>query len=321
MGSRYNPIREAVEAIKEIEDARIAKEQEAREKAIKESREMYDEIQSLREHRYDLRRIRDKYKDHVKTELLEMAFNSVYITAISRATVLTEANEALCKSLMSNFIQEQGGATNIMRNMKDKTYFLEIVRSIVEEAEEDAEEKADQDDVDMNKVPDESKEEMMDKLEKEDDVDTAVSMIADRIASAEEEFIKKNAEDKEKIEDIVNGINDRIAAVKADPEMDDETKEDIQEEQTILCKRKISDVYNNRPHTVFEHMLHTLTESVMKDDEIKGIYLEEATGKPDMDKLVETTICMYGLLEFANTTGLVKVDESYIKKIILGSEE
>ena len=170
-------------------------------------------------------------------------------------------------------------------------------------------------DVSNNDIPTETKEEMLDKLEKEEDTDTAIDIIAQRISKAEEEFIKKNAQDKQKIEDIVDNINDRINGAKADPNNSDEDVEEIEQEAAIEMKRKISKIRDDRPHTVFEMMVRQLSEGIMSDQTLMEDYCD-TNGKINMETVVEVTKCVYGFLEFVNTVQLEKVDEAYIKHVI-----
>ena len=82
-----------------------------------------------------------------------------------------------------------------------------------------------------------SKEDMFEKLENDETVDSAVSIIAKRIADAEAEFIKRNAEDKAKIEKIADKIDERIQAVnqsdKPEEVKDQEKDEDDSHSGTI----------------------------------------------------------------------------------------
>ena len=162
----------------------------------------------------------------------------------------------------------------------------------------------------------ETKEEMLNKLEEEEDTDTAIDIIAQRISKAEEEFIKKNADDKQKIEDIVDGINDRINGAKADPNNSDEDVEELEQEAVIEMKRKINKIRDDRPHTVFEMMVRQLSEGIMNDTGAINEEYTDESGKINMESVVEVAKCVYGFLEFVNTVQLEKVDEAYIKHMI-----
>ena len=290
--------------------------QKKMDKMLKESAEHQEYVADIKEHHEYCRDRSSNYKTRMLTECLSSSLKAVYISALNKAyPCMTESNYVLSENLVDHFIEEQGGARSLLRRMSGKTYFLETVRQIVEDTEEEVEATATDDEKDFNELPAENKDEMLDKLENEDDVDQAVDIIANRISSAEEEFIKKNAEDKEKIESIVNDINNRIQAVKDDPSKSDEVKEEIEQEAAIECKRKTNRVYEGRRHTIFEHMVSGVSASILKDPELKKDYLNE-DGKFDMEKVVGTVKCMYGFLEFVNTTQLVKIDEEYIDNLL-----
>lgn len=314
--ARYNYLKEAHEALKEIREANIKTEAERAAKAKKEAEDTYNEIQDLKEH-YEFLRERDmKYKEKVRRECLSTSLKAIYISALQESMDLTDENIRLANSLVENFIDQEGGADAVLRKMSySKSYLLETMRRIVEDTEEEVVDKADEEQKDFEEVPDENKEKLLDKMEKEEDVDSAVEIIANRISAAEEDFIKKNAEDKKKIEDIVSKVNDRIEAVKSDITKDDDVKEEIEQEAAIDCRRAIDDVYNRRDHSLFEHMVKEMSTAVVKDPELKKMYLDE-NGKLDMGRIYANTKCMYGFLEFVNTVGLQKVNEQSIKEMV-----
>ena len=315
MGEKFNYLRESAAAINEIIAESNARENKRMAALLKESQDRYDNIQFYKEHHQFLRERKQNYKQAILTECLATSLKGIYIAGLERCMPLTEENIKLSESLVDRFIEEQGGSLAMLRRMSNKTYLLETIRKIVEETGEEVSDTATEEEKEFNELPEENKEEMLDKLEKEDDVDAAVDIIANRISSAEEEFIKKNAEDKEKVENIINGINDRLQAVKADPSTTDEVKEEVEKESAIECKRKINDVYYNRHHTIFEHMVTEMSSCIVKDKELKESYTTK-DGKLDMDRIVGNVKCMYGFLEFVNSTQLVKVDEEYIDNML-----
>ena len=297
--------------LEESKNKRLEAKTERYEKALNEQRE---EIEELREARINRINIRRKHREVIQKEMLETALKGIYIAALEECTSLSKHNYVLAESLIENFVSERG-SENILANMKGKTYLLNTLYEAIEEAEEEAEETTDDNDAEAENVPDEPKEKMMDKLDKEDDVQNAVKIISDRIADAEQEFIKKNAEDKEKIENIVNDINDRIASIKADNTTPEDQKEEIAQETATLGKRKVNAVYNNRSHSVFETMVHSIMNTIVKDPNLKTQYVNE-DGELDTLKIIDTAKCMYGMLEFTNTIQLETVNEEYIQKAL-----
>lgn len=313
--SRYHELREAGLAIQEIIEGSAIRASEKTNSFLKEFTEAAEDRETIKESHRQRRHTMANYKERVYNEMLSTALKGIYITSLKENMLMDERMYAISEHMVDKFIEEQGGARTILTMMEGKTYLLDTMRKFVEDAAEEAIETKGEDDEAIDKVADEPKEKMLDRLENEEDVDTAVELISDRIANAEEEFIRKNKEDKEKIESIVADINDRINAVKNDPNMSEETKEEVQKEYAIKQKRQTKMVYENRSHTVFEQMVHNLSVSILKDSELKPMYTNES-GKLEIDHIVECTKCMYGFLEFVNTLGLVDVNESYINKVL-----
>lgn len=308
--SRYHELLERCNSYRDSENIK-ASVIENREKAYQESLDnTRDEIDMLREARDQKIRNRRKYKALVEKTMLSTALKGIFISSLEECMVPTKQMYNLAESMIDSYIEEKG-ADAILANMKGKTYLLNTIYEAVEEAEYETMEDTDDSDAETEKVPDEPKDKMMNKLDGEEDVQDAVKVISDRIADAEQEFIQKNAEDKEKIENIVNDINDRIQSVKSDNTTPDKTKEDIADECAMIGKRKISAVYEDRSHSVFETMSHQLMNTIVKDPELKAQYVDE-NGQLDTLKVLDVTKCLYGMLEFTNTIQLEKVNEEYI---------
>ena len=201
-------------------------------------------------------------------------------------------------------------------------------------SKDDADELENVDDTEVEDATDENisgdkldndKEDMFNKMEKDMDVNDAVELISKRIADAESKFIENNAKDKQKIENIVDKVNNRIkAATGMDEESSEDNTEEKSEEETekeveavkAESTRMITEIRENRPHTIFEEMVRSNTEYIMKSSNvIKESYLDE-DGKIDMENVISATKVMYGFLEFVNTMKLEKVDERYLEKVL-----
>jgi hypothetical protein len=321
MDKRYHTLKESYAAIQEAKEAKdsIIKNKEDAQKKEHELAE--SEIEDARDYKKFKEQTLSNYSEKVYDEMMATALKGIYVSSIQECCGgedgLSKSDTALAERLVDNYIKEAGGAKSIIHRVKGKTYFLTRLCEEVEEAHDDAIEDAteDPDKVEMDEIPDEPKEKMFDNLEKEKDVDDAVEIIADRISNAEEDFIKKNAEDKQKIETIVAGINDRIDGVKADNTISQEDKEAVEQEAALDCKRKTNAVYENRAHSVFETMVQEFSAAIVKDPQLKQQYTNEE-GKIDIGNIVGSVKCMYGFLEFVNTTQLEKVDENYIKRVL-----
>ena len=159
---------------------------------------------------------------------------------------------------------------------------------------------------------------IFDELDKEEEVQKAVETIAQRVADAEEDFIKRNAEDKKKIDDLLGKLSDNIKTVEQlsnDDSIEGKKQADIAQEHANIIRREIKSVTANRPQSVFERMARKLTESVTKDPDTRAIYLAES-GRTDIGNVVEHTKVMYGFLETLRTLQLENVDSQYIENVL-----
>ena len=155
---------------------------------------------------------------------------------------------------------------------------------------------------------------IFDELDKEEDVKKAVQLISQRVADAEEDFIQRNAEDKKKIDDLLGKISDNIKTVENLSD-NDSTQSKIAQESTMMLRRKIKNITENRPQSVFEKMARKLTENVTKDSDLRSIYLAES-GRTDVASVIEHTKVMYGFLEALSVLQLEKVDSAYIENVL-----
>ena len=160
----------------------------------------------------------------------------------------------------------------------------------------------------------ESSGKVFDELDKEEDVHKAIEIIRSRIADAEETFIKNNAEDKKKVDELLNKIATNVKTVE-DLNDKDSAESKIAEESVRMDKRRIEAIRDNRTLTVFEAMTRNFSKSLIKDDRAKEDYLNES-GALDTGLIVESAKVMYGFLETINTLHLEKVDEEYIKNVL-----
>lgn len=307
-------LKESSEALRELFEESTAREHKRLTTLLKEADSKVQEVMDLKEHHEFVRDRKRNYKLSILETCLSDALKGIYISALLKENQLEPENIKLAESMVDNFIKEEGGALTVLRRMDGKTYLLDTVKKIVEDTADEVEQTASEDEKDFNEVPEENKEEMLDKMEKEDDIEAAIDIISQRVADAEQQFIQKNAEDKEKLNAIAQDLNDRIESIKADNETSEETKEELEQEATLIYKRKANDIKYGRKRNVFEHCVSCLTETVVKDKELLEAYSEE--GKVDMGRIINQAKCIYGFLEFVNSTQLVKVDEDYIKGVI-----
>lgn len=183
---------------------------------------------------------------------------------------------------------------------------------------EDDDESSDDNKDDSDKSSDdndsEGKGKILDNLDKEEDVQKAIDTIRNRVADAEETFIKNNAEDKKKIDELLTKISTNVKTVN-DLGNKEDPKSKVAQESVQMAKRQIDMIKTNRPLTIFEKMTRNLSLNIVKDCAVRESFIEEH-GQLDVDMIVETAKVMYGFLETVNTLQLEKVDEAYIKNVL-----
>ena len=155
---------------------------------------------------------------------------------------------------------------------------------------------------------------VFDELEKEEDVRKAIELIRQRVADAEEAFIKRNAEDKKQIDELLAKISDNVKTVE-DLSDNDSAESKIAQESARLSKQKIKNITENRPLTILEKMTRNLSSVIIKDKALKEQYVTES-GELDTYLVIESAKVMYAFLETVSTLQLEKVDSAYITKVL-----
>ena len=173
----------------------------------------------------------------------------------------------------------------------------------------------DEDDDDDPSIDDgEEKGKLFDDLNKEPDIKKAVNIIQQRVADAEEDFIKNNAEDKKKINDLITKVSDNVKTVENINNKDDD-KSKVAEESARIYNRKIEAIREARPLTIFEKMTRQLAGGLLKDEVVKEQFIDE-NGKFDMGAVIEAAKVQYTFLETLNTLQLENFTEDKLNKIL-----
>ena len=390
---RENNFVESMKALRENQNRRIEEATKAYLEKVAARESFLENYHSILENREQQRKEYTALVEAIKDNTLSKALKAIYITALEEAT-LTDNALILAESMVDTWIKENGGATKILSECRDKTYLLNRIATIVEDAakeeleniekvgKEDAEEKEEKpaaaeetkkeekkeeapaedksadplntqfeddeipddattkeddnetdiaDDItdDLEQTPEEdltvdgnseNDSKLFDELEKEEDVKKAIELIRQRVADAEETFIKRNAEDKKAVDELISRISDNVKTVEdmekeAESDPDAREKAEVAEESARLNRRRINEITENRPLNLFEKMARNISESITKDGILREQYVTE-NGNLDTALTVESVKVMYGFLETVNTLQLEKVDENYIKKLI-----
>ena len=286
---------EKINTLKSLEEANQAK---------------YDDL------RYTRKKIQEAYCDYkrfVKNTCLEYAIAGLMEGALSE-TELDERDRNLVVGFVKGFINEQGGATIILSKAAGRTFVIDSIKEAVEEETEEIVAKADPKNPDTFVVDKDDLEKMMNKLDNNDDYNEVKSAVAIRVIGAEDAFVTNSLQRKEELDDIVASAEEKSAAVDADPEMSDETKEAIKQEIAMNAKKKLTKLDEAPRKAIFDEMARRLSNSSMKNNR-KNFIIEES-GRVDMDRVVKTVKVMYSLMEALSTSKLITVDEAFINETL-----
>ena len=270
--------------------------------------------QDLRERREKLAEVYGEFKMFVENTILQFVIEGLMSEALKESE-MDEIDLHMEHSLVKQYIEENGGAMAILNKVKGKTALLDMIREEVEEEVEKIVDKCDKDDpttfcIDKNDIA-----KIMDKLNNEDNFKDVKSAIAIRVTSAEDAFLNDNRAEKEQMQEIIQKAQDKIDKVNNDEYMDDETKKAIAQEATMISKREMNRVRENKKRSIFDECVHRFSASCMKREGLKKNYVTE-DGKLNMDRVVKTVRTIYGLMEAVQTSKLEKITDAYIDEVL-----
>ena len=270
--------------------------------------------QDLRERREKLAEVYGEFKMFVEDTIFAYVLESLMEEAINESE-MDDIDLHIHHNLVKQYIKENGGAMGILNKVKGKTILLDMIREEVEEEVEKIVDKCDKDDPTTFVIDKEDIQKVMDKLNDEENFKDVKSAIAIRVSSAEDAFLNDNRAEKEQMQEIIQKAQDKIDAVNNDEYMDDDTKKAIAQEATMLSKREMNRIRENKKRTVYDSMIHRFAESCVKKEGLKKKYLDE-NGKLDVARVNKTVRSMYALMETIQTSRLEKIDDAYIDNVL-----
>lgn len=312
-----------------LAEAALAKENEEPNEYLKalERKTMVREAAIAKNQRFN------KYKTAVKTKLVTEALKRIYVGSIKNPT---PSEISLCEALLGNFIEERG-VNNLLEGFKtSNTRFLHMLESAVNTHYNAIMEEADEDNPDTLVIDRDNVREFMDEIEDTEDIDDVTNTIRIRVANAEEDFVNRNEQDKNNINDLLKDTAQRVADARPDNDNDydeaigDDVEEnpddpmsgetageeiDVKEMYDMMQVRRRINAITDRPRSIFDRMVRNVSEAAIKNPELRNQY-GDGKGRLDMTKIVESVRCMYSLLEMVNTLKLEQVDAKYIEDTI-----
>lgn len=259
------------------------------------------------------RRNQDKYNtfiESVRAILLQECIFKVFKNAVPKI-MQEDKSEVLARNMISSFINENG-VVDIMRDMRSSSMINSSLYSLIESTVKKIREEVEIENIETLIIKPDIKDEFFDKLDMEDTEELS-DMISQRVTAGINDFIKSNAEDREKIKEVLTNAKDKIEDVESNKDKDEETKEEISESLQMFAKRTITDIRNNKQN-VFGSMVMEMSKSSMKNDALKAEFVTE--GKLNVPKVINRVSLLYSFLETVNTMKLKKVDENYIEEVL-----
>ena len=301
------------------EDRNYLKERKEFKKALAENAKQQEinDMNDLREEIYNVKLLKEakadrffQYKDDVKKILITEALDNIYKASI---TNISDRESQVCESLLNSYI-ESTGVDTILKNMKfSKSGLLISIYEAEQEAFDSITKDANADDINTQTINPKAIEDFWDQIDKNNDIDDVTNMIRLRVSNAEEEFINKNQDDKEDIKTILKDTAERVQSAKSTN--DNDYSDAVEESEMRIAKDKIYKIQHESYHNVFDRMVRNISESVIKNEDIKKEFTLE-NGRLDMDRIVESARCMYTLLEMVSTLKIEKVDSEYIESAL-----
>lgn len=247
------------------------------------------------------------YKDNVKKTLLKRALMELYTGSFHN---ISKREYAACNNLLEQYIGETGTST-LLKNMgKSNSSILHTIKEKTDEYAAAITADATASDPDSQVIKAEDVDSFWKDIDKQEDIGDITNLIRLRVSSAEEDFINKNQQDKENIDDILKKTATRIQLAKGSN--DNDYSEMVEESETKIAKNEIYKIQHEGHHNVFDHMVRNLSKVAMTNENAKAEFTNES-GRLDIDHIVEAVRCMYTLLEMVGTIQLEKVDQKYIE--------
>lgn len=246
---------------------------------------------------------RSEFLSTVKHTLLSECIYKLYKESVR--VPLTEQNKNISRNIINAFINENGVST-LLSSFRTKNLLLSEMNRIVNKHYERIVEECSNKECNFI-VPDTIKNDFIEDL-RDLDVDEASKLIKDRVADSLNEFIDSNTLAKLEYEELLNNTQNHIANMNPD------TDAAKIESASHLVQREINEMEMKRSKNIFHYIVEKLSEASLKDEGLKKIYTEGAT--LNMDKIVDHAQLYLTMLEVANTTNMINIDEQYMNNYI-----
>lgn len=243
-------------------------------------------------------KVRDKFSTQVKESLIVEALDNILESSLPEDTTL--ARRKFGKSIVCDFVKEEG-CEELLSRFKTSSEILAEIAYLVESCHKSIMEKADSSE-NYAVMPSDSKK----FYEKISDLptDKVATEIGKRVVDATKDFVQSNLEEKEKMEKLATDIKDKI---------DKERNAEVKQEIANMYKTAVYNTENYKTKGIFEFMVNIAANKTIENPEL----LESTGSKFDINEVIKNTIVPYTFLEMVNTMNIKKVDEAYLKSLLI----
>lgn len=254
----------------------------------------------------------NKYNNFISQLESSMMIESLnYLVQKALPETITEADRNIARGLCIKYVEENN-VSSLLRKFKTTSIPLAETALLIESTAKDIKEKTSPNDTSFTIKPTDRKN-FFDTLSNIS-FDKIVDKIRTRVSKATEEFVQNNIKDKTQLEKMAAETKVKIDEIKTKNE---EEKKEITKEFASMYNRNANNITSKRKRNVYEQMIRTMSESVMKNEQMRPAFVTES-GNLDVEKVGGKVNIMYVFLETLNTSKIQRVNESYIKDIIKG---
>lgn len=260
---------------------------------------------------------KSEFLKNVKTTMLEECLLKLYNESL--ASVLSESEQELItdnmrRNMIHQFVVENGGANQLLMRFYRKNVFLSEMALCINHYSELVSEACKKDDKckDIDgyyKIPSDVQDSFYKDLDTGDFGDVTMQ-ISGRVIDAIDRFVVDNNETMNNIKEILATTKEKINSSK-------KIGTAATDEATILenvAKRQITSLKQRRAQNLFGVMVEQTAKNIVKDKTLSETFVHN--GSLDVDKIKTYCAASYTLIEMANTSCMIKVDEEYIKNFI-----
>ena len=274
----------------------------AREKYLNDKKREKELLEAKREYSEFISNSRDYF--------LVESMNMILQNSLEES--VSEEDREYGKALIEGFVKENG-SLKLLSEMSNRSLVLSGIATLVKEAHEKVLHSCKECDSKTFKISKTVDSEFFDKLIGLDDKEIS-EKINERVCSALEDFVQANVNDKLDLEELAEKTKEKIDNIKA---KNSEERQKIEESYTLQYNKEVQKIKQrtNRKVSVYEQIMDSMTRSIVSDESIRESFLLES-GQLDTGKIRNKVNVMYSFLEMLNTTKIVKVNESYIEKVL-----